>query len=296
MKNRFKSFIAAGSFSKLTMAFLLGLAACQQDNVTPEEPADVASKSMREGIVATIPKYYQLTKVGLVSLSYFEDGRLKKSTYNAGSRGGVPASYSTYKYTAHSIVETVYYKGKVASEIIYTLDAVTGYCSESNQTDYIPYGPNAYVEEQTSTAYTYNAKGQILTRTNKKSPTEKSSFVFDAAGDLVKIKNYSKNSLLEREYTLYYDQPTGDPILPNLTPIANDLLNLPDQFLPIFGKPSKHLVKMTTDNKSLDGIYYNYLLNADGYPTTRQAYSLTGAALVETLVYDYLVTKIGFNL
>lgn len=101
---------------------------------------------------------------------------------------------------------------------------------------------------------------------------------------------------IQANTTLYYDQPTGDPILDNVLPVNEEAFNLPDLYLPIFGKKSMHLVKLYMDQPNLYQQYYTYIVNADGYPTKRDTYEVTGAKLIQSKSYDYLVTGIGLHL
>lgn len=279
----------------------VGLASCQQENtVKPATLADEPHSNLRDEISAGRKKNYQLIKDGAVSLSYYDDGRLKKVIYAPGTRGGGGPTYVQYKYGNHWIVGTLYYDNKVAQVMTYSLDA-NGNCYESKQVDYIPYGPNAVLEQESGFTYLYNQKGQLATRTNKKFINRKTLFAYDAAGDLTKISDYNPSPSnpglgLVSEHTLYYDQPTGDPLLDNLSPINPDVANLPDPYLMIFGKSSKHLIKMITQKGSLGGKYYNYEVDKEGYATKRQEYEISGAALIESKSYEYLITEIGFNL
>lgn len=293
MKNYFKSV--------LIFALSMGLTSCEkEDLVIPNAPSEVSSKNLRESVLVTTPKLYQLIKHGPITLSYFDDGRLKKATYMHGARGGESPSYITYKYGAHSISSTFFYNGVVAQVMTYLLDA-NGRCYDSKQVDYVPYGPNQTLEKESGFTYLYNPKGQLTTRTDKKYTNQTTSFVYDAAGELIKISSYNPGPYnpspgLESESRLYYEGATGDPILTDLLPINIEAANLPDPYLIIFGKPGKHLIKMITEKFSLDGQIFNYTLNADGYVTKRDVYKILGAALIETKSYDYLVTELDFNL
>lgn len=291
------------NFLKSVVVFALSITmiSCEKENpVTPNSPTAISSQNLRESALVTIPKLHQLIKHGATTLFYSEDGRLQKVTYVQASRGGVSPTYVQYKYGAYSIVSTLYYNSKVAQVMTYLLDA-NGRCYNSKQIDYIPYGPNTVLEKESGFTYLYNPKGQLTIRTNKKYTSETTAFVYNAAGELSKIQYYNPSAVnpglgLESEYTLYYDQPTGDPILNDLLPINIESSNFPDPYLMIFGKPGKHLVKMITEKFSLDGKIFNYALNADGYVMKRDVYNISGAALAESKAYDYLVTEIDLNL
>jgi hypothetical protein len=294
MKNLFKS----------VLVLLIGLTSCQKDNVDPTpDPKQATEAGMRESaLISTTPKYYQLIKDGNVKLAYDQSGRVSKVTYQGAQRGklGPSGTYAVYKYGAKQISSIVYYNNFVYQRSTYLLDNA-GRCYESTQLDYSNAGANAFVEKESSFTYQYNASGRLITRTNKKSPIEKTTFGWNAAGDMIKITGTNFNSgrayePIQANTTLYYDQPTGDPILDNFLAINGEAFNLPDDYLLIFGKKSLHLVKLFMDQPYQYQKYYTYIVNADGYPTKRDTYEVAGAKLIESKSYDYLVTEIGLHL
>ena len=291
MKNLVKSFLFLS----------LGLASCEQEKmIAPTVTNEVSSANLRESFTANMPKHYQLIQDGDSKLTYFEDGRLKKVTYGPATRG-VYNSYALYAYKTNAIIKTLYTNNVKAQVVTFYLDASTGLCYETNQVDYIPYGQNQTLEQEVGFVYKYNGKGQLYLRKNKKNDNSKTSFTYNTEGDITKIINYSKASVnpvagIESDYTLYYDQPTGDPILANTLPVNLDLAKLPDQYLMIFGKPNTHLVKFISEQYSQGGKVITYTPNADGYITTRQTYDLFSGNMVENKAYDYLITDLKFNL
>lgn len=69
--------------SKLVLAveliIAIGLVSCQHENVpTPDLPNPASAQALREGTLVNFPKTYQLIKHGDATLSYFENGKLKK--------------------------------------------------------------------------------------------------------------------------------------------------------------------------------------------------------------------------
>lgn len=277
------------------------LVSCQPDtSVTPAQSRLVSTQNVREGISPNFPQRYQLTKHGAAILSYFDDGRLRKVVHSGISVRGSLGIYTLYSYSAQSIVAKTYDESTLRMEIKYLLDPGSGRCNESQQTEYIPYGPNATLAQETNFLYQYNANGQLKSRTNKKYTYEKTDFSYNADGDLNKVIGYDKvngnpGAVIVSEAVLSYDQPTGDPMLSDLYPLNNEVANLPDTYLRIFGKPSKHLVKLMTEKYSSTGRYYTYTLNPDGYVTTRNTYTVAGGTLVNTQPYEYLVTNLGIN-
>lgn len=282
------------------LAMVISMVSCQQDNVpTPIVPDPASAQALREGISANLPKIYQLVKHGDATLSYNADGKLKKVSMGANVRGSYLTNI-TYAYAANSIVATISRNGKDVSVITYSLDANSGQCYESNQTDYIPLGTNAVQEKETVLSYLYNTKGQLLSVTDKNAPNSKTLFGYNGAGDINKISfyGYSGNAPgpnLLAESTLSYEQFGGDPVQDDLSPVNCEQANFTDPYLKIFGKPGKHLLKMVTEKATPGGKYYNYTLNSDGYVTAKQTYNISGAALIETKRFDYLVTKIGLH-
>lgn len=278
----------------------IGLVSCHQENVpTPDVPNPASAQALKEGISVNFPKKYQLIKYGDATLSYFDNGKLKKASLGANVRGSNLIN-TTYAYSNNSVVATVTRNGIIIQVLTYSLDANTGYCNESSQMDYIPLGTNAIQEKETLLSYAYNGKGQLTSVTDKKAVNVKTVFGYNAIGDLNKISYYNNSGNMPgpnllAEYTLSYEQFGGDPIQDDFSPVNLTEAGLPDQYLKIFGKQSKHLVKMITTKFSPGGKYYNHILNDDGYVTSRQTYNLLGAALVETKNYEYLVTEMGLH-
>ncbi|TLV03385.1 DUF4595 domain-containing protein [Dyadobacter luticola] len=289
---------------KSALFLLIGLSACQKENVEPTtDPRQANEAGLRESALpSTAPKNYKLVQESNAKLSYDESGRVSKLIFEAAHRGaiGTTGTYVVYKYGAHQVSSVMYYNNSVYQRSTYLLDGA-GRCYESNQFDYESAGGNAYVEKESSFTYQYNATGRLISRTNKLAATEKTTFGWNAAGDMTKITGTDFSG--GRAYlptkansTLYYDQPTGDPILDNTLAVNEEAFSLPDRYLPIFGKKSLHLVKMSSYQPTQYATYFNYTLNADGYPTKRDTYEVTGAKLVESNTYGYLVTNIGLHL
>jgi len=289
------------NFVKCFLFLSLSLASCEQENfVTPAKTDDATSASLRESFTASMPKHYQLIQDGESKISYFEDGRLKKVTYGPGTRG-VYNTYALYAYKTNAIIKTSYTNNVKAQVVTFLLDADTGLCYDSQQVDYIPYGTNQILEQEIGFTYKYNGKGQLDLRKNKKNNNLKTTFEYNGEGDITKITNYSPahfNTVggVESIYTLYYDQPTGDPILRNTLPLNLGVANFPDQYLMIFGKPNKHLVKFISEQFSQKSKIINYTPNADGYITTRQTYDIFSGSMIENKAYDYLITDLTFSL
>ncbi|MCF0056047.1 DUF4595 domain-containing protein [Dyadobacter sp. CY356] len=284
----------------VSLVFVIGLVSCQHDDgPKPVLPDPASAQALRDGVSPNLPKTYQLIKHGDAILSYFEDGKLKKVSMGANIRGSYLTNV-TYAYSTNSIVATLSRNGKEVAITTFLLDPNTGHCLESSRIDYMPLGTNAVQEVETILSYIYNPKGQLTTMTDKKAPNSKTLFGYNTAGDLNKISYYGYSGItpgpsLLTELYLSYEQIGGDPMLDDFSPVNCEQAGFPDPYLKIFGKPSKHLVKMITEKAIPRGKYYNYELNSDGYVTAKQIYNISGAALVETKRYDYLVTEIGLH-
>jgi hypothetical protein len=300
MKNLIKSFLAIASFQKTVLLLLVGLASCKQDNfITPDAPADVAAGSLRESAIPTIPKKHQLIKHGDATLSYLADGRLEMVTSCGNLRGNVTI-LTKYQYGLNYIKSNTTRNSKLSQEVTYSLDPATGHCVMVKQTTYkylsgIPY-PTEYLY-----TYQYNTKGQLVNRFDQDYPDLTTEFEYAANGDLTAVTNYAANfnkpgKKVLTGAKLFYDQPTGDPILADKYPINPEEGNFPDPYLRIFGKTGRHLVKLSTYLNSLDGKVYSYQMDADGYVKKRDSYKLVGAALVDSQVYGYVLSEVGLSL
>ncbi len=293
MNRSFKN-TAAG----ITLAATFCLVSCQEN--TPIAPDTVAaSKTATDDITSTIPKKYTLTKIGPVTLAYLGDGRLHKVTQGVDVRGEV-ADHMDYSYGAQWIKATTYAGSKIFMEITFQLDA-KGRCFESERVDYM-YIPSGFITTESRAVYAYNDKGQLKTVADKNNAANYDSYSFDANGDLSKVTRYYNGAGAVLQDTYAYEIPTGDPLLVDRYPLnPGGFIVPPDPYLPIFGKKSKHLMKRVTQKslpsqQALSDNVFAYTLNADGYVTQRQEFTITNAALVETKKYDYLVTTIGLSL
>jgi hypothetical protein len=267
------------------------LVSCKETSlVAPDKSAVASAEAVNDLISVGIPKKYTLIKHGQVVLTYMGDGRLQKATYG-------PDSYVTYTYGAQSIKTTTYSGSTVVLEETYLLDANTGRCTESKEKTFVFYSFGT-VEFEQPWVYQYNALGQLKTRTSKNNG-EKTTYTFNADGDMTKASSTGIDGNPSKDITLAYDQPVGDPILADRNLLNTEWTSLPDPYLRIFGKTSKHLVKLATQknfygNQAPSTYYYAYVLNADGYITEEKKFNLFNAALVSAKTYNYLVTTIGF--
>ena len=277
-----------------SLFLLAGLASCQpkENLISPEQQRALPVESVNDLILPGLPKKYTLVKHGQATLTYSSDGRIKKVTYGAGAIS-YPADYVNYLYGANSIKATSYSGNTVVHDELYLTDG-NGRCYESKETNFTFYSFGTVASEM-SWSYQYNALGQVKSRTPKASGTGKTDYTFSAAGDLIKVTTFGNLGVTTKETTIAYDQPVGDPVVVDRYPLNAGWTGLPDVYLKIFGKPSKHLVKLVTQkllpsNLILANYYYAYTLNADGYVTKQNMFNVANAALVSTTPYEYLVT------
>lgn len=274
----------------------VSVSACQENSlVTPDKPVVASAEAVNDIIVVGVPKKYTLIKHGQVTLTYMADGKLQKAAYGPGPIA-YPYSSVIYTYGAQSIKTTAYSGNTVVLKEDYLLDG-NGRCLESNETTFVFYSFGT-VELQQGWVYQYNALGQLKTRTSKNNG-EKTTYTFNADGDMSKASSTGINGNPSKDITLAYDQPAGDPILTDRNLLNSEWTSLPDAYLKIFGKSSKHLLKLVTQksfygNQAPSTYYYSYTINPDGYITEEKQFNLFNAALVSTKSYNYLVTNIGF--
>ena len=284
--------------ASIALAAAFCLVSCQENTPIAPDKVAVNTETATDDIIASVPKKYTLTKWGDANLTYYPDGRLKRVMHGLDYRGS-NNWFTNYTYAAGSIHALTFVGNSPSWDQTYTIDVVTGRCTAYTGLKYLY--SNSTLTEKTALTYTYGATGRMKTSNDKVNPAIHTDYFYNAAGDLNRVMDYAMDYnafavYLKSDYKFAYDQPVGDPILADLYPLNSEYAYPPDPFLPIFGKQPKHLVKLITFGPSSGGLYYNYQLNADGYVTQWQAFSLTTAALVETKKYDYLVTSIGLGL
>ncbi len=288
------------SIALFGLAATFGLVSCQDRNLlTPERPAPTPTPTVQNldgGISAGIPKKYTLTIHGQGSLTYLGDGRLQKVTYKPGT---YLYNHTAYSYGLLQVKTTSYAGNQVGEENTYFTDVNTGRCYESNEKSYVFYSFGSIMNEQ-DYVYSYNAAGQLTSRARKNNPAQRTAYTFNAAGDLSKTTTYGANGIATAETTFTYALSAADPLLTDRYLLNAGLSDLPNPYLRIFGKLSKHLVKRIT-KKSQPGnqlhfdFTYSYTLNADGYVTEQKMLNTPNNALIGTTPYCYLVTTIGIK-
>ncbi|MFD2934856.1 hypothetical protein [Spirosoma flavum] len=284
---------AMGAF----LALSLNLVACKENSlVTPDQPLTEATKVVND-ISPNLPKKYTLTKRGAANLTYYSDGRLKRVMYGPDVRGNTNTR-TEYTYGAGSINAISYVGNNLLADQTYLIDETTGRCTEYKGLQYLY--SNSSQTEKTELVYQYNTKGQLKTASDKANAAIRTEYTYNVDGDMIRAIHYGMNYStlaisVQSDFTFAYDQPTGDPVLADLSPINVDETGFPDPFLKVFGKTSKHLVKLIMEKSTPGGSYFTYTLNADGYAMERKKYSLFNAASIETIPFNYLVTNLGFT-
>lgn len=206
-------------------------------------------------------------------------------------RGSLPIQ-TDYTYSPGS-VRAFSHQGKIIlHDETFTLDA-SGRCTES-----VVKG----VYSDTHWIFTYNTKGQLWSCQNKNSCVGGTSYSYNPDGDMV-LATVTNSISDATDITFAYNEPTGDPLLEDNYPLNVNVPKIPqhDTYLRIFGKPSKHLLKLVSYEPSGSAaypspgpVYYAYQLDTDGYVTKKVAYDLNGSSSKTTL-YDYVLANITLH-
>ena len=269
----------------------LGLASCEKDGLLTPNPAGSArSGAANDNIVVGMPQVHKLTKYGDATLTYADNGKLINVTTPVS---GSLAIQTDYTYSPGKIKASTYQGYTTLRIETFTLDA-SGRCTESVVST--PYGATGW-------KYTYTAKGQLWTCTNKILLNEGTTYNYNADGDMV-LATVSTVVQGVVNIKFAYSQRTVAGLLNDKYPVNLNVPKIPehDAYLRIFGKPSKHLVQRVSYEPSADPYYpapsdrfYTYVLNVDGYVKQRSMSHTLGGNSVETTAYEYVLTDIGFS-
>ncbi|MEO6284347.1 MAG: DUF4595 domain-containing protein [Dyadobacter sp.] len=279
----------------LALALSLILTSCEKDNLLNPNPNPNPEASARLGASEEIispnsSQVHKLTKYGEASLTYDNDGRLLNVTTPVRGKLAVQTDY-TY---ATGKIRAFTHQGKIVlRDETFILDA-SGRCTESAEAITVVNNnvPLHYLREW---KFVYNEKGQLLNYQNKNSCDGGFGYAYNPDGDMISAKEIMGfSSTFATKFN--YSPAAGNPIMNDKYPLNVIGVNEHDPYLRIFGKPSKHLVTLITQEGSLDGDYYDYVLDADGYVTQRKQYKLIGAALVDTKSYAYVTANMGLPL
>jgi|GEM_PF-2473542 len=267
----------------LSFVLSLGLVACQDDkSFAPNVPA-VASA--RTGGNLTVP--YRLTQYGDATLTYLADGRLRQVAYSP--KRGVTQTHTNYAYSAGSIRAVTYDGLSVRRDDTYLVD-VNGRCYEAEEIRYVLVN-GVYQPVETNWKFSYNAKGQLVAAWDKNNLFRRTDYTFDVTGDVFQIIERFPNSAPIKN-TLTYSQPVGSPLLNDQYPLNFYWTGMHDGFLPIFGTPSKHLVRLITQESFagspvLNPRFFTYAFDIQGYVVKKEMYNGVGGALMDTHLYKY---------
>ena len=275
------------SIKKITPAIglvlSLGFVSCQDNSLlTPNVPA-VASA--RTGGNLTLP--YRLTKYGDDSLTYLANGQLRQVTYSP--KRGATQTHTNYAYSANSIKAVTYNGLSVRRDDTYFVD-VNGRCFEAKEIRYVLVN-GVYQPVETNFIFAYDAKGQLIGSYDKNNVLRRTDYTFDLTGDLFQIIERFPNSTPIKN-TLIYSQPVGSPLLNDQYPLNFYWTGMHDGFLPIFGTPSKHLVRLITQS-SFDGSpvlndrFFSYAFDVQGYVVKKEMYNGVGGPVADTKLYKY---------
>lgn len=283
---------AVRNLSATALVLALGLSSCQKDQqLEPQAPVAHADND-RAKYVGNI---YTLTKHGNASLTYDAAERLKQVTYAGGGVSHVDYSYGTLR-TGENYARAVSYlssTGKINSDCIFLLNA-SGRCYEERQLMYFYFGGNTSSQLDVY-RYDYDAQGRLTKRYDKNNPNQHYEYFFNADGDLTKVITHAPNTgVPSAETTFSYTEYVGAPLRNDRYPL-NELVNgLPEDYLRIFGKASKHLAyrqvyKNLYSNTVQSDRSFAYFFNADGYVTQKNV-STVGEQAVAMTPYEYQVT------
>lgn len=290
---------------KITLAFAvaIGSISCQTENlVNPAQPSAAA----RQGADEIIPpisqvQVHKLITYGDVTLTYADDGRLRKVT-TAPSRGHTDV-HTDYTYGPGWVRAIRSDGAAVTRDETFTLDA-SGRCVESKEEGTVVYN-NAPFQYTTYWQFSYNAKGQLWSCTNKNSCVGGTAYTYNADGDLIlaTVTTNAGGGGIGIKFT--HSELVNAPGVVDKYPIqlSNPQIAEHDTYLPIFGKPGKHLIKRVSFQPSGNINYpapsdrfYTYVLDADGYVTQRTMANALFGSPVEKTPYAYVVTNAKMQL
>lgn len=287
-------------FRKTTLSLALAacFTSCQTDNlISPDKPEGTGTAATNN-IIPTDPQKFILVKDGAQTISYYGDGRLKRTIYGADVPGNLNERMD-YTYDGSKSVKATYaYDNKVHSEETYLLDA-NGRCFQYRAYVY-PDGGVTKVKYVRNASYTYDLYGRLKTWTyygEGTSPTLLFEYTYNADGDLSKVVRNDDGSPVE-EFTFLYTLPDATALLPDTYPL-NAQLNfqywgqLADTYLAVFGNASKHLVKRISrknllTNQIEQDSKFSYTMDPNGYVTNRTSVNLLTGLVKESRAYEYV--------
>ncbi|WP_221622062.1 hypothetical protein [Larkinella knui] len=297
---RLKALVAT-SKTALYLAASLSVFSCQETSpVHPDgaqSPTSTVARNQARLASPAALKKYRLIQWGEQTLTYYPDGRIKRSLFGPDVAGNdhyrQSYSYSAGILSPSGTVEVRYSRSVPDSrnmrETYWYND--TGHCYKYKQV--VDEGVNG-VHTYTS-ILAYNSKGQM---TDCLFGSGRAHYDYNADGDLVKVTFLNAQLVPTETHTLSYTPSNGGPPVNDLYPLHSEWMEPFEHYLPYFGQPSKHLVQSVVI-KRLYGqvadtnVFYSYVRNADGYVTQRKTYHKLGGAPIETKQYEYEITLIN---
>jgi hypothetical protein len=225
-----------------------------------------------------------LTRRGKDTLAYHSDGRLAKVLHGAGL-------YTQYNYGFNAVIAKKYsrHNNQLKEETIYLVDAQMGRVYESKNKVY-SYNNNGAIVVTKTFKYEYDANGYLKMKFNKDIPMERTMFNWTSVdNDLVSVVFYNQKG--EQSALVAFSRyPKEDKL--RLHSNRSQL----DPYLKIFGKGPKkmtgnELVYEGPDNQLTVKELFNYLYNADGYPTGCQATNQLTNEHIAIIEYGYAVSR-----
>ncbi|RRB04881.1 DUF4595 domain-containing protein [Larkinella rosea] len=272
---------------------LLSLSSCENHQLAPSAPlpssevrASETAGFSTDDIIVTVAKKHTLVKHGTATLAYDAAGKLVKVT--DGNRT------TTYTHSAGKIGVLTLVSGVKTEEGNYYLDA-NGRCTHSDVAGFtVEYG--IPVKTLNWFKYDYDAKGRLAKRYHDIYPNMRVEFAYNADGDLTEVKEFDNPNNVIQKNTYEYQYAGSSILTDNNRLNATEVVKL-DPYLRIFGKTSKHLVRRLKINRPVyNGINndyrFGYTMNADGYPTVAQKYNVSNGALLQTSIFEYVVSDL----
>ncbi|GAB3689998.1 hypothetical protein GCM10027592_06970 [Spirosoma flavus] len=285
--------VKISAFVAAVLLFSIGLISCDKNNLT--DPMPQQNGAARTGVnqfdippVVSIFKKYTLTKDGNTVLTYSSDGRLIKASLD-------PNHYIDYGYGFNGsvITKTEHLSGKVTKQEFYTLNN-DGKATHSHHKTFNFQGN---VETERSYDYEYYTENGLKGNLKKIKSTinnERWDFTYNPNHGIDWINHTDASGVNDENIWHSYGSPTGGLVDKNrLNPTVKPL----DTYLKIFGDFDQlHLVPMEHhykpgSNSPFVSFFYDYTLNADGYPIQRGTKMNT--IQVALKFFDYEVTPIG---
>lgn len=296
---RLKAFLDKSKTALYLMASLSVFSCQENSEVHPEQAQDqtptVALNQARVSSPSALKKY-RLIKWGDQTLTYYPDGRIKRSLHGPDVVGNdhyrQSYTYSASILASSGVVNVVYSRAvpnpKNMRETYWYNNG--GRCYQYKRV--VDEGING-VRTYNSTLV-YNSKNQM---TDCLFNSGRAHYDYNADGDLIKVTFLNAQLVPTETHTLSYTPTNGGPPVNDLYPLHSEWAEPFEQFMTYFGQPCKHLVqsvvvKQLNSPNPPTNVFYSYVRNSDGYVTQRKTYHKFGGAPIEDIQYEYEITLI----